>query len=139
MSANEAAPAGSIAWADLTVDDAGAVRDFYRAVVGWEPSPVPMGAYADFQMNIPGTGQPVAGICHARGVNAGLPAQWLLYVTIADMDASIRACTERGGAVVHGPRDMGAYGRLCVVRDPAGAFMALMEPPRTASGPEGTR
>jgi predicted enzyme related to lactoylglutathione lyase len=27
---------GKIGWLDLTVDDADAVRDFYREVVGWK-------------------------------------------------------------------------------------------------------
>lgn len=36
-------PVGSIGWIDLTVDDAPRVRDFYAAVVGWKPEPVPMG------------------------------------------------------------------------------------------------
>jgi uncharacterized protein len=130
MSASEAPSFGAIAWADLTVPDAAKVRDFYKAVVGWDAAPVPMGTYNDFQMNLQGTDQPVAGICHARGVNADLPAQWLLYVMVTDMDASILACTRNGGAVISGPRDMGAYGQLCVIRDPAGAVMALMEPPR---------
>ena len=27
---------GTVVWSDLTVADAGALRDFYAAVVGWE-------------------------------------------------------------------------------------------------------
>jgi predicted enzyme related to lactoylglutathione lyase len=79
MSASEAPSFGAIAWADLTVPHATKVRDFYKAVVGWDATPVPMGTYDDFQMNLPGTDQPVGGICHARGMNADLPAHWLLY------------------------------------------------------------
>ena len=130
MGQPEVPPVGAVAWTDLTVPDAEAIRDFYRAVVGWEAVAVPMGSYADYQINAAGTDQPVAGVCHTRGVNADLPPQWLIYVTVADMDASIAACTRRGGSIVAGPRGMGAYGRFCVIRDPAGAFMALLEPPR---------
>ncbi len=132
MSANEATPFGAMAWADLTVRDATQVRDFYAAVVGWEAVPVPMSGYNDFQMNLPGTDQPVAGICHARGANANLPAQWLVYVTVADLDASIDACTNHGGMLIAEPRGMGSYGRFCVIKDPAGAVMALIEPPKPA-------
>ena len=57
---------------DLTVPDADAVRDFYKAVVGWGVQDVDMGGYSDYAMTHPATGQPVAGVCHARGVNAGL-------------------------------------------------------------------
>lgn len=37
-----------------------------------------MGAYDDYVMNASSTGQATAGICHARGGNADLPAQWLV-------------------------------------------------------------
>jgi predicted enzyme related to lactoylglutathione lyase len=121
-----------MAWADLTVRDATKVRDFYSAVVGWEAVPVPMGGYSDFQMNLPGTDQPVAGICHARGANANLPSQWLVYITVADLDASLEACAKHGGMVIAEPRGMGSFGRFCVIKDPAGAVMALIEPPKPA-------
>jgi len=121
---------GTVVWADLTVPDAPRVRDFYAAVTGWRPVEVPMGDYSDFSMTAPGTGRAVAGVCHARGVNAGLPAQWLVYVTVADLDASLERCRALGGEVVAGPMGMGAHGRFAVIRDPAGAVAALAESPR---------
>ena len=123
----QAAPdIGAIGWQDLTVPDAGRVRDFYSAVVGWRAQPVDMGGYADFNMIAPASGRTVAGICHARGANADLPAQWLLYLVVADLDASLAACRERGGAVVTGPRTLGGA-RFAVIRDPAGAVAALYQ------------
>jgi len=32
----------------------------------------------------PESNDPVAGICHARGANANLPAQWLIYVAVQE-------------------------------------------------------
>lgn len=116
--------AGQIMWIDLTVPNAAAVRDFYRAVVGWEPSPVDMGDYADFNMLPPGSDRPAAGICHARGSNANLPPQWLIYIIVEDVAAAAARCVELGGAVVDGPRAMGGS-QFCVIRDPAGAVCAL--------------
>lgn len=121
-------PAGAIAWIDLTVPDASALRDFYAAVTGWKPADVAMCDYSDYTMSQPETGKPVAGICHARGENAGLPPQWLIYITVTDLDESLRQCRGRGGSVVAGPKDMGSYGRLAVIQDPAGAVAALVEP-----------
>ena len=117
---------GRVLWQDLTVEDAEGARDFYRKVVGWESEPVDMGGYTDFNMIPPGSGEPVAGVCHARGANAELPAQWLLYVGVDDLDASIERCRDLGGEVVVGPRKTGDD-RYCVIRDPAGAVMALYE------------
>jgi predicted enzyme related to lactoylglutathione lyase len=121
------APPGAIAWIDLTVPDADRVRDFYAAVTGWTPVPVDMGGYADYAMAPPGADQPVAGVCFKRGPNADLPSQWLIYVLVADLDASIARVAGLGGRVVAGPRDMGGQGRYCVIEDPAGAVAAIWE------------
>jgi len=92
-------PVGSVAWRDLTVDDASALRDFYAAVVGWIPQGVSMGEYEDWNM-VGAGGEPEAGICHARGSNAGLPQVWLVYLVVADLDASLEAVEAGGGEVV---------------------------------------
>lgn len=122
-------PAGTFGWLDLTVPDAESIRDFYAAVVGWTPQPLDMGGYADFVMATPGDGTGVAGVCHARGANAGIPPQWLAYVLVDDLDASRAACVARGGALVTEVRGAGAGGGggFCVIRDPAGAVIALMQ------------
>ena len=123
---------GMITWVDLTVENAESVRDFYSEVAGWKSTDVDMGEYNDYMMSTPGTGQTVAGVCHARGTNSGLPAQWMLYVTVADVDKSAARCTELGGEVLVAPKDMGSHGRFCVVRDPAGASIALFRPAEPA-------
>ena len=124
---------GSIGWVDLTVEDADGVRDFYSEVTGWTPEPLDMGEYNDYVMKAaPGEGEEagpgVAGVCHARGSNQGLPAQWLIYVTVANLAESLERCRALGGEVISPVRDMGAYGTMAVIRDPAGAVAALIEP-----------
>ena len=127
MSEQEKLKVGSVSWADLTVENADEVRDFYSQVVGWQPVGLEMGGYSDYCMNEPGTDKSVVGICHARGPNRDLPAQWLIYITVEDLDKSIARCVELGGEVINGPRDMGKQGRYCVIRDPAGAVAGLFE------------
>ncbi len=126
--AKKASEVGAISWVDLTVKDAGRVRHFYEAVVGSTAGECDMGGYSDYFMNLPGSGRTVAGVCHARGPNADLPAQWLVYTTVADVEASARRCAELGGTILAGPRDMGDQGRYCVILDPAGAVAALFTP-----------
>jgi hypothetical protein len=110
----------------LTVDNAPEIRDFYRAVMGWEYREVQMDeGYADYSMTTM-EGQDVTGICHARGPNEGLPAQWLVYFTVADLDLALSEVRERGGALLRAPFDMDA-GRYAVIRDPAGAVCALFQ------------
>lgn len=125
MSDFETPAIGEIGWIDLTVEDAEEISDFYTQVVGWEKAPHDMGDYHDFDIRAPGGGKVVTGICHARGGNAQLPPQWLIYITVADVEASAARCVQLGGSIVDGPRPMGS-GRFCVIRDPVGAVAALI-------------
>lgn len=118
---------GLIKWADLTVDNPEAVKDFYCGVLGWESKGFEMEDRTDYVMTNAESGDVVAGICTQAGDIKGLPQQWLVYVTVDDLDDSIKACDELGGKVVFGPRDSESMGRWCVVEDPAGAVMALTE------------
>ena len=128
MSDKSKPEAGSIVWADLTIENAEKIRDFYSQVVGWQFSPVSIGDYKDYNMNSPESGNTRAGICHGRGVNANLPPYWLIYITVKDVESSAKKCREQGGKILVEPKKMGDYGRYCVIQDPAGAVAALYTP-----------
>jgi hypothetical protein len=116
---------GQIGWVDLTVEHADQVRDFYQQVVGWTVQPVQMDGYADYSMIGP-EGQPAAGVCHARGPNASLPPQWMIYIIVANLDDSLAACQRLGGQVIVPARGE-AGSRFAFIQDPAGAVCALFE------------
>ena len=119
---------GSITWFDLTVPDAEKVKDFYSKVVGWKAAPVSMGEYNDYNMSSPESEKTNAGICHKRGGNAHLPSQWMIYITVKNVNGSARACKESGGKVLSEAKMMTGYGKFCVIEDPAGAVCTLFEP-----------
>jgi predicted enzyme related to lactoylglutathione lyase len=120
---------GRIGWIDLTIPDAEATRDFYARVIGWSVEPVAMEdgeeRYADFNM-LGDDGRPKAGICHARGANADLPPVWMLYLTVGDVGASLRAAEAEGGRVVRAVEDDGGGYVYAVLEDPVGVAFALM-------------
>ena len=120
-------------WHDLTIADAGPVADFYAAVVGWKKQPVPMdgGSYEDYGMGTP-DGEAAGGVCHARGPNVGIPPQWMMYVSVADLEGSLAAVEAHGGRVVRPPPPAGAQWRFAVIADPSGAVLALMEMDKTS-------
>lgn len=118
-------PMGLIAWTDLTVENAEQIRDFYSKVVGWQATPHDMGDYADYDMTAPGSDKPTTGICHARGMNAKIPPQWMIYITVADLDQAVARCQALGGYIVDGPKSHGGTQRSCVIQDPAGAVATL--------------
>jgi len=118
---------GKIEWVDLTIGNAEEVKDFYKAVVGWRETSVRMDGYKDYNMVAVDSDEGVAGICHARGINADLPAAWLIYINVENLEDSMSRCRKLGGEVIAGPRSMGYYGRYCVIKDPSGAVSALFE------------
>jgi predicted enzyme related to lactoylglutathione lyase len=118
---------GSIGWIDLTVTNAKEIRDFYSQIAGWNYEGLSMGDYEDFVMIQPFSKIPAAGICHKRGINAGLPSQWLIYITVANIDESRKSCKALGGKLLTPIRNYANMGRYCVIEDPAGSVCALFE------------
>ncbi|WP_281558874.1 VOC family protein [Thalassomonas sp. RHCl1] len=116
---------GELAWIDLTVGNAIEVKDFYQQVIGWQAEAVDMGEYNDYSMNHPETNEPVTGICHARGVNADLPASWLPYFLVADIEQAAKQVVAQGGELLTEIKSMGGADRYVVIKDPAGAACAL--------------
>ena len=121
-------PVGHIAWLDLTVPNASATRDFYRKVIGWSVQEVAMEDagehYADYNM-LGGDEQPAAGICHARGVNLGLPPRWMIYLPVGDLAESLRRVLEEGGQVIKDSIGVDGSFNYAVIQDPVGATLAL--------------
>lgn len=120
--------AGHIAWLDLTVPDAQATADFYRHVVGWEVEAVGMKddgeRYADFNM-LGSKGNAMAGVCHARGLNQGVPPVWMIYLPVDDLAESIRLVKEEGGTIINERRKTNGEYAYVVVKDPVGVYVAL--------------
>jgi predicted enzyme related to lactoylglutathione lyase len=120
---------GCIAWLDLTVSDASATRDFYRQVVGWSVQDVEMGdaseRYADYSMS-GDDGNPAAGVCHARGVNLGLPPIWMIYLPVGDLAESVRRVQEEGGKIIKATRGSDGEYTCAVIQDLVGAHVALV-------------
>ena len=126
---DDSTPAGRIAWLDLTTPDAEPMRDFYRQVIGWAVQDVEMRdgetSYADYNMLGDG-GKPAAGICHARGMNGGLPAVWMLYLPVGDLGESLRLVEEDGGQIIKAMKGRDGKHVYAAVQDPAGATVALV-------------
>jgi len=81
--------------------------------------------YADFNM-LADNGDPAAGICHARGVNLGLPPVWLIYLPVGDIDESLRRVEEEGGKMVKAVQADDGKHAFAVIQDPVGTHFALV-------------
>jgi predicted enzyme related to lactoylglutathione lyase len=125
----EGAQVGSIAWLDLTVPNAEVTRDFYCPVVGWTTQDHEMtdddGTYHDYVL-VGGDGKPVGGICHARGINQGVPPVWMMYLPVGDIDTSIARVKEDGGTVIKHTDGNCGY-NIAFVQDPVGVHFGLIQ------------
>ena len=117
------APNGNFVWIDLTVPDADSIRDFYCKVAGWTWEALSLGEYNDYMIKN-ANGEPVAGICHQRGVNQNVPPYWLNYLKVESVNNSLDQCINSGGKLIDGPRKMGEN-TFIIIQAPAGAYVGL--------------
>ena len=111
---------GDFAWIDLTLRDPSGVKSFYKNVCGWTFSDHDMGDYADTNVHN-AAGDVIAGICHAKGDNSGMPPVWMPYVLVPSLRDAVDAATQVGGHVVQN------RGSFAILKDPSGAHIAVYE------------
>ncbi|MCJ8143490.1 VOC family protein [Ancylobacter sp. A5.8] len=118
---------GTIIWNELNTPDPEAARAFYATMFGWSFSAFPM---ADGEYWIIRHGdKDLGGIFPLTAPEfRDIPAHWLTYFAVDDVDAQVAAAVEAGGAVAKAPFDVPGVGRIAVVQDATGAYMAWMTP-----------
>ena len=116
---------GAIGWCDMMTDDVEKACDFYTAVIGWdtEVMDIGMGPYTVFKTG----GNPTAGMMAKPAEAAGAPNAWTSYVTVDDVDACAARVAGAGGAVLNGPVDIPAVGRMAIIQDPTGGVIGIMK------------
>jgi len=129
---------GDMAWLDLSVPNAEQVKNFYQKVLGWQTEQVNMNcdgeSYQDFAMSSvqnesiseKTTDSFVTGICHAKGSNADMPAVWLPYFLVADIELAVTIVQAEDGKLVTKIKSMGDD-KFVVIEDPCGAQCALYQ------------
>jgi uncharacterized protein len=121
-------PPGSFSWIELGTTDQNAAKQFYSSLLGWTATDFPMGPsefYTMFSLNGRNT-----GACYTLSPEMtahGVPPHWLLYVAVADADATSAKVEPAGGKVVKPPFDVMDVGRMAVLLDPAGAHFAIWQ------------
>jgi predicted enzyme related to lactoylglutathione lyase len=114
---------GSFGWAELSTRDLEGAKRFYADVFGWgsETSGVGPAAYTEWKLD----GQSIAGAMEMGPEREGVPPHWLIYFSVADVDASAARAQELGATVVASAMDFPG-GRFAVVSDLDGATFGLM-------------
>jgi uncharacterized protein len=109
---------GAFCLTQLNTRDPAAAKQFYAELFGWT-------------FSAQSTDPPYWGIDNLGRLNAGMteavgPDHWLVYFTTADLDAACERIIVGGGTVEVHPMEQ-SEGRLCVARDPEGAYFGLFE------------
>jgi len=127
-------------WYELMTPDPEAVRDFYRAVGGWQigqsGSPAASGPN-DYRMIQRSDGGNLGGVLAMSQdmLDHGAKPGWLIYFHVTDVPAACATLERNGGKTWMGPRDIGA-GTIAMVADPQGAPFYVMDPRPPAEQPD---
>ena len=111
-----------VAWFDITTTNLEKSKEFYGQLFDWQFGPVPGTSKA---VEIVSRGQSIGTLRGANGQIA--PFNGVVYVQVADIQASCNKATELGGKVVPGfPFNLsGRPGAICLFTDPSGHPMGL--------------
>lgn len=122
---------GKIIWRDLLTNDPAASQKFYGALFGWEFDDI--GSAAGLSKDSAYTlirheGRLIGGMIDTLALNNRADiSQWVVSMSVSDIDAAVAAFAANGGDVIAPPTDLQRRGRVAVVRDKEGALLALLQ------------
>ena len=116
---------GAFSWMELQGKNAAQTQTFYSELFGWNPVPMPMqdgSTYPAFALGE----TPLGGFADKTGIEK----QWLPYITVEDVDATVAKADSAGGKVLNPAFDAPGVGRIAVLADPSGAATAVIQYPK---------
>jgi len=114
---------GKFAWFELVSREAKKAQAFYGEVLGWRVEPFSMGELT-YEMIYAGDTM-IGGYAAPRSDRQ--PSHWISYVSVEDVDATVKAATAQGGKVVEPPAEIPRVGRKARIADPQGAELCLFK------------
>ena len=115
---------GDFCWNELVTTSVLAAKKFYSGLLGWKTKPFKGGMvdYTIIQKGRDGMGGMM------KCPKPGNPAQWIPYVLVADVDATVKKAVKLRGQVFMPPFDVPTVGRIAVLADPQGAAFGIIKP-----------
>jgi predicted enzyme related to lactoylglutathione lyase len=112
-------------WFDLASPNLEGSKQFYGQLLGWDAEQVAgpeAGSYTMFRLR----GKDVAAVSAIMG--EGQYPAWTTYIASTNVDETAAKVRTAGGEIAWEPMDVMDAGRMCIFRDPTGAFLALWQP-----------
>lgn len=122
---------GKIIWRDLLTHDPNGSQRFYEELFGWEFESI--GSASGFSSNsaytlIRHNGRLIGGMIDTVALNGRDDiSQWVVLMSVDDIDAAAAKFTESGGQVITPPTDLQRRGKVAVVGDAEGALLGLLQ------------
>lgn len=118
---------GAMTWNELNTRDVEKAKAFFGELLGWEFAPGYMPGYF-FIHNPHNNGRINGGILEMSGEAWGeMPSHWMVYFSVADIDAALAKAAELGGTVATEIIEAAGTGRFAVITDPAGAHLTAIQ------------
>jgi hypothetical protein len=115
---------GAMIWNELQTTDAKKAIPFYKDLFGWKIEPDDTGDYYYISNN----GRMNGGILPMDADEyAGIPAHWMIYFNVKDIDTAHKAVTSTGGETMMDINEAPGVGKFVMVKDPAGAMLTIMQ------------
>jgi predicted enzyme related to lactoylglutathione lyase len=115
---------GAFSWSELLTRDPAAAADFYGKLFGWTFDTMDMGTGPYRVIKVGDVS--VGGIMATPPDAPAMPPAWGGYVTVRDVDATVRDCVALGGKVMVPAMDIPTVGRMAVLQDPQGACINVI-------------
>jgi len=112
---------GHFSWNELVTTDLEGATAFYTSLLGCTTEP-----FGPHYILFKKDETSVAGMMQVP--QPGMPAQWVAYITVEDVDATVAKVSELGGQVMAPPMDVPEVGRIAVALDPQGAAIGFFKP-----------
>lgn len=117
---------GTWFWHELMTPDTRKAKSFYGKLLGWTTQSMKVGPGMTYTLWK--QGKTMHGGMMDTKATGGAPPQWMIYVQVDDVEACAKSVPKLGGKVEVPPTDVPNVGRFCIIADPTGAAIALMQP-----------
>jgi hypothetical protein len=119
---------GTLCWADLSTPDPQRGSEFYSGLFGWNIAADPKDPSG--YLHIKNGEQYIGGVPPTLHRQVGVPAHWMAYFQVVDVDATAAKAKELGANLYLPPMTMEGVGRMSVIADPQGAVFSIFKSAR---------
>jgi uncharacterized protein len=124
---------GKFVWHEQVSDNPQQAESFYTQLFGW-------GTEVFMPGEIDYTAISSGGATHggfSQAMEGAPPPHWLGHIQVENLDETIEKAKKEGGKLAAGPFDMSGVGRMGILVDPQGAFVAAYQPEGEGTPSEG--